>query len=331
MPGHLFLHPLTPQAHTDCIITNQQGDPMSIQLYLLKPLLRFQIKRRLKKNPDVLELRPIMEESIKFQKKPPTDIQFEQSSLGDIPVERVTAAGADENRAFFYLHGGGWVAGSPLIYRSLTWRFAKQVGIPVYVVDYRLAPEHPYPAGLDDCVSAYRALLDKGLDASNIIVGGDSAGGNLTLALALRLKDEGLPLPAGLICLSPATDMTYAGASAILNAKADVLFVPEMMETVQQRYFPNDDPKLPYLSPLFGDVTGLPSTFFQVGSTEMLLDDSTRMAKKMKAAGIDVTIEIWPKVWHVWQMNADQLPEAEKAIKAITAFARARLNSSTKS
>lgn len=303
---------------------------MSIQLHLLKPILRFQIKRRLKKKPDVLELRPIMEEGRKAQKAPPTEIRFEQTDLGGIPTERVTAPGADETRAFFYIHGGGWVAGSPLIYRPLTWRLAKQIGVPVYAVDYRLAPEHVFPAGLDDCVTAYRALLDKGIDASNIIVGGDSAGGNLTLALALRLKDDGLPLPAGLVCLSPATDMTSSGASATLNAKADTFFIPEMMATVQSRYFPGDDPKLPYLSPLFGDVAGLPPTFFQVGDTEMLLDDSTRMAEKMKIAGIDVTLEVWPKVWHVWQLTADQLPEGEKAISGIASFAKARLNAPAK-
>jgi len=303
---------------------------MSIQLHLLKPIMRFQIKRRLKKKPDVLELRPIMEESIKLQKQPPTDIKFEQTTLGGVPTERITASGSDESRAFFYIHGGGWVAGSPAIYRPMTWRLAKQVGVPVYAVDYRLAPEHKFPAGLDDCVAAYRGLLDKGLDASNIVVGGDSAGGNLTLVLALRLKDEGLPLPAGLVCLSPATDMTNSGASATRNAKADTLFVPEMMDTVQARYFPNEDPQHPYLSPLFGDITGLPPTLFQVGDTEMLLDDSTRIAEKMKAAGIEVTLEVWPKVWHVWQMNADQLPEGREAIDRISAFAKARLQDSTK-
>jgi acetyl esterase/lipase len=299
---------------------------MSIQLFLLNPFLRFQIKRRLRRNPEILEMRPMMLAGAKMQKAPPTEIKLEQTEIGGVRSERIVAPGADETRALFYIHGGGWVAGSPAIYRSITWRLAKEIGIPVFAVDYRLAPEHPYPAGLNDCVAAYRGLLDKGINASNIIVGGDSAGGNLTLALALRLRDEGLPLPAALICLSPATDMTSGGASATTNAEADTFFVPEMMATVQPRYFPDDDPKNPYISPLFGDMTGLPPTLFHVGNTEMLLDDSTRMAKKMEAAGIDVTLEVWPKVFHVWHLMADQLPEARKAISGIASFARARLN-----
>jgi monoterpene epsilon-lactone hydrolase len=295
---------------------------MSIQLYLMRPLLRFQIKRRFKKNPDVFLLRPIMEEALGMQKVPPADIAFDQTTLGGVPTERISAPGVSANAAIFYIHGGGWVAGSPKNHRPLTWRLSRQLGVPVYAPDYRLAPEHPFPAGLDDCLAAYRALLDTGLPASSIVIGGDSAGGNLALALALRLKDEGLPLPAALVCLSAATDLASTGTSFTTNAKADALFIPEMMGTVEARYFPGGDARNPYLSPLYGDVSGLPPTLFQVGATEMLLDDSTRMAEKMKAAGIAVTLEVWPKVWHVWQLMADQLPEGEKAIQNIVAFVK---------
>ncbi|HEY4345149.1 MAG TPA: alpha/beta hydrolase [Parvibaculum sp.] len=295
---------------------------MSIQLYLMRPLLRFQIKRRFKKNPDVFLLRPIMEEALGMQKAPPADIAFDQTTLGGVPTERISAPGSRANAAIFYIHGGGWVAGSPKNHRPLTWRLSRQLGVPVYAPDYRLAPEHPFPAGLDDCLAAWRALLDTGLPASSIVIGGDSAGGNLTLALALRLKDEGLPLPAALVCLSAATDLASTGSSFTTNAKADALFIPEMMGTVEARYFPGGDARNPYLSPLYGDVAGLPPTLFQVGATEMLLDDSTRMAEKMKAAGIAVTLEVWPKVWHVWQLMADQLPEGEKAIQNIVAFVK---------
>lgn len=298
---------------------------MSIQLYLLRPILRFQIKRRFRKTPDVVELRPIMEEALKMQKAPPADITIEQMTLGGVPTEHVAAPGVRPDAAIFYIHGGGWVAGRPENHRPLTWRLSKQLGLPVYAPDYRLAPEHPYPAGLDDCLAAYRALLATGIPASSIVVGGDSAGGNLTLALALRLRDEGVPLPAALVCLSPATDLASTGASVVSNAKADAMFTPEMMGTLEARYFPGRDPRDPYLSPLYGDAKGLPPTLFQVGATEMLRDDSTRMAAKITEAGGIAELEVWPKVWHVWQLMADQLPEGEKAIHNIVAFVKKHL------
>lgn len=298
---------------------------MSLQLVLLNQLLRWQIKRRFRKNPDVQLLRPLMQQMEARTSHLPADISVEDLSLGGVPAERLSAEGASNGKAFLYIHGGGFVGGSPRTHRPLTWRFAKEIGIPVYAIDYRLAPEHPFPAGLDDCVAAYRALLDKGYAAKSIIVGGDSAGGNLTLALALRLKAEGLPLPAALICLSPATDMTGTGASRHENAEADSLFVEEMFDSLKPAYYPGRDERDPFLSPLFGDVSGFPPVLFQVGEREMLRDDSTRMAERLKAAGVEAVLEVWPKVWHVWQLNADMLPEGREAITHITRFARQHL------
>lgn len=301
------------------------GATVSFQLFALNYLIRFQIKRKLRKNPDIMLLRPIMDGMVGMQPPLPTDITIEQTALGGVPTERLSAPDTKTGAAFLYIHGGGWVAGSPATHRPLIWRLTKQIGIPVYAIDYRLAPEHPYPAGLDDCVAAYRALLDQGIPTSAIIVGGDSAGGNLTLALALRLKAEGLALPAALVCLSPATDLTASGNSITANAKADAMFIPAMMETTGPRYFPGGDASDPFISPLFGDVTGFPPTLFQVGATEMLLDDSTRMADKMKTAGVAATLDVWPKVWHVWQLTADRLPEGEQAIVKIAAFVKSHL------
>jgi glutathione S-transferase len=298
---------------------------MSIQRVIINQVLRFQVKRRFRKKPDVFELRALMDEMTPLLPAPPKDIAIEQLTLGGIPVEKLSTPGTNNGAAFFYIHGGGWVAGSPVSHRPLTWRLAKKLGIPVYAVDYRLAPEHFFPAGLDDCIAAYRGLLAQGVPASSIVVGGDSAGGNLTLALALRLKAEGVALPTALVCLSPATDLTFGGKSVHANAKADSLFVPEMMHTVEARYCPGADRTNPFISPLFGDVAGLPPTLFQVGNTEVLLDDSTRMAEKMKAAGVAVTLDVWPKVWHVWQVMADRLPEGEQAIDKIVAFAKTNL------
>tara|TARA_R110002110_G_scaffold4877_4_gene24663 strand:+ start:4929 stop:5828 length:900 start_codon:yes stop_codon:yes gene_type:complete len=298
---------------------------MSVQLYLINLAMRWQIKRRFRKTPDVQLLRPLMEKMEPRMSKLPADISVEELGLGGIAAEKLFTADSRSDAAFLYIHGGGFVAGSPRTHRPLTWRLARDIGVPVYAIDYRLAPEHPFPAGLDDCVIAYRALLDKGIPAKSILVGGDSAGGNLTLTLALRLKAEGLPLPAALICLSAATDMTASGASHISNAEADSLFVPAMMESLMPVYYPGGNDKDPLVSPLFGDVSGFPPTLLQVGEREMLRDDSVRMSEALKAAGTETVLEVWPKVWHVWQLNADMLPEAREAITHIVRFARQHL------
>lgn len=298
---------------------------MSFQLSVLNLLIRWQVKRRFRKNPDVQLLRPIMDQMEPRMMKVPGDIRIEEPDLGGIPAERLSAPGTREDAAFLYIHGGGFVAGSPRTHRPLTWRLTKEIGVPVYAIDYRLAPEHPYPAGLDDCVAAYKALLERGISAKSILVGGDSAGGNLTLALTLRLKAEGLALPGGLICLSPATDMTGSGDSRHSNAEADSMFVPEMMDSLKPVYFDGTDERDPLVSPLYGDLSGFPPTLFQVGEREMLRDDSTRMAAALKSAGVETVLEVWPKVWHVWQLNADMLPEAREAIAHIARFAKQHL------
>ena len=299
---------------------------MSFQLTLLNLVIRWQVKRRFRKNPDVQLLRPMMEQMEPRMARLPAGIEVEELGLAGVAAERLATPDTQHDKAFLYIHGGGFVAGSPRTHRPLTWRLAKDIGIPVYAIDYRLAPEHPYPAGLDDCVAAYKGLLDKGVPARSILVGGDSAGGNLTLALALRLKAEGLPLPAALICLSPATDMTGSGESRHSNAEADSMFVEEMMDSLMPVYFAGIDERDPFVSPLFGDVTGFPPTLFQVGEREMLRDDSIRMAAALKSAGVETAIEVWPKVWHVWQLNADMLPEAREAIAHIVRFAKQHLS-----
>lgn len=299
---------------------------MSLQLTLIDLLIRWQIKRRFRKNPDVNLLRPLMLQMEPRSSKLPAVIDCQPLELGGIPAERLSAPETRADAAFLYIHGGGFVAGSPRTHRPLTWRLAKEIGVPVYAIDYRLAPEHLFPAGLDDCVTAYRALIARGLSPKSILVGGDSAGGNLTLALVLRLKAEGLSLPAALICLSPATDMTGSGASLESNAETDAIFVPEIMHSLMPAYCPGAAPENPYLSPLFGDLSGFPPTLIQVGEREILRDDAVRMAAALKAAGAAATLEVWPKVWHVWHLNADMLPEAREAIAHIVRFARQHLD-----
>lgn len=297
---------------------------MSIQLFFVNQLLRFQIKRRFRKNPELFELRAIMH-GMPPAKVPP-HIRIEQIKLDGVPTERLSRAGAADAKAILYLHGGGWVGGSPLTHRALTWRLADQTGAPVYAIDYRLAPEHPYPAGLEDCVTAYRALLAQGIAPGDIVVGGDSAGGNLTLALALKLKSLGVPEPAALVCLSPATNLAQGTPSHHSNARVDAMFDARTFETIGRYYFPGGDGNDPFISPLRGDVSGLPPTLFHASGAEMLRDDSVLMAQKMRDAGVKTEIEVWPKVPHVWQVMADMLPEGRAAVAKISAFIRQHLD-----
>ncbi|HVZ67877.1 MAG TPA: alpha/beta hydrolase [Rhizomicrobium sp.] len=295
---------------------------MSVQLFVADKVVRLTMKRRFRRNPSVMELRAIMAQ---MPIRPaPRHIRVETVELDGIAAELLTSRSANENRALLYIHGGGFVAGVPANHRPLTWRLAEGVGVPVYAIDYRLAPEHPHPAALDDCVTAYRALLAKGLSPENIAIGGDSAGGNLTLATALKLKALGLPLPAALVCLSPVTD--HEGfESRIENIKRDAMFDARMIPTVSPLYCPDTDPADPFISPYRGDVSGLPPTLFHCSRDELLRDDSIRMAEKMKAAGVDTTIEVWPGVFHVWQVTADVLPEAKRAVANIVNFLKERL------
>lgn len=291
---------------------------MSIQLFLADKIVRLTMKRRFARNPDVLQLRPMM--AGMPPGRVPTGVTIEQTMLGDVPAEKLSAAGARADRAMLYIHGGGFVAGKPANRRALTGRLAAKLDATVYAIEYRLAPEHPFPAGLDDCANAYRALVTSGIPPRGIVVGGDSAGGNLSFALALKLKSEGTPEPAALVALSPATDLASAPPSHKSNARADAMFDTRMFPTVVRHYCPGSDAADPFISPLRGDVKGLPPTLIQCSRDEILRDDGVLMAEKLRAAGTEVSLEVWPNVFHVWQLMADQIPESRKAIENIVSF-----------
>jgi acetyl esterase/lipase len=297
---------------------------MSIQLFFVDKLIRLTVKRRFRRNPDVMELRALMAE---MPLRPaPGHVTVDLVTVGGVKAERLHTANADESKAILYIHGGGFVAGVPGNHRPLTWRLADKVGVPVYAVDYRLAPEHPFPAGLNDCVAAYRGMLDKGIAAKNIVIAGDSAGGNLTLTTALKLKSLGIALPAALVALSPATDIDGAGfESRTSNAASDAMFTAAMFQSLEPLYCPNMDGSDPFISPYRGDVAGLPPTLIHCSGAEMLRDDGVKMAEKLKAAGVPTEIEVWPKVFHVWQVMADMLPEGRASIEKIAAFMRKHL------
>jgi len=293
---------------------------MSLQLFVVDKALRVLIKRRFSKRPDIMVLRDIMAESAPRFSRVPGRISVSQISLGGIRTECLRSETATDNTAVLYIHGGGFVGGVPANHRPLTWRLADQTDVPIYAIDYRLAPEHKFPAGLDDAVAAYRGLLDKGIAPGAIVIGGDSAGGNLTLATALKIKALGLPMPGALVCLSPVTNLVEAPPSHTTNAQSDAMFDGRMFDSVLAAYCPGENPANPFISPLYGDVSGLPPTLIQCSEIEMLRDDSVMMAEKLRAAHVPVVLEVWPGVFHVWQVLADLLPESRRAIERIAAF-----------
>lgn len=254
----------------------------------------------------------------KFRK--PKNLSITQIENDEIVGEWLQPMGTTEDKVCLYFHGGGYFWGSPKKYRTLTTRFAKEFGGRVFVPDYRLAPEAPYPAALNDALKAYRYVLDAGVHPTKIAIAGDSAGGGLALALLLALKRDGLPLPAAATLISPWTDLTCSGESMSFNARKDPLFLPSMLMWNSRYYAGDNDKSNIFISPLFGDLTGLPPILFQVGSTEVLLDDSRRAHQKISDQGGSSKLDIWPKVMHVWHLAADFMPEGRRAIKDMASF-----------
>jgi acetyl esterase/lipase len=252
---------------------------------------------------------------------PPAKTQTRSAALGGVPALRIATPASRPDRHILYLHGGGYVTGSPPLYRHITWRFADSCGARVNIIDYRLAPEHPFPAALDDAAAAWHALMAEGATPQRTVVIGDSAGGGLTLALALRLRDEGGPVPAGLVSICPWTDLALTGASMHACAAADAMHFTDVA-VLAESYLAGADPYTPYASPLYADPAGLPPTLIQVSDEEMLRDDAVRMAERMQAAGCAVEFEMWPRMPHVWHAFASVMPEARRAITRVGQFVR---------
>ena len=272
----------------------------------VKNILRYTIEHS---SAEELEKNPI-----------PKEIKIESVTLGNIPAEWIIPSEQFKDRVILYIHGGGWIFGSPLTCRKLTSKMAEATGIKVLSIDYRLSPEYPFPTPLDDCVNAYKWLLSNGYNSKDIIIAGDSAGGNLTLGTLLKLRDEGNNLPAGAICLSPATDFTFSDESYFRNAETDPSLADVGFFWWYVAYLGNEDPRNPYISPLFGDLRDLPPILIQVSSSEMLYSDSTRFVEKAKKAGTNAILQSWDDMTHVFQDLSDDLPESKDAINKIANF-----------
>jgi epsilon-lactone hydrolase len=298
---------------------------LSLRARAIRTGMRVVCKRSLRADPQVETVRRRLKLFARLVPRPPRGTETTTVAVGGVPASRIATPASRPDRHILYLHGGSYVCGFPALYRDLTWRLATLCRARVTCIDYRLAPEHPLPAALDDALAAYRGLLGEGVDARHIAVMGDSAGGGLTLATMLRLRDEGVALPAAASVVSPWTDLALTGESFRLNAAIDPLIPVELAPRVVELCLAGADPCHPAVSPLYGDPTGLPPTLIQVGGDDVLRDDAVRMADKMRAAGCDVEIEIWPQMWHVWHMLARVMPEARAAIDRIGAFVGAKL------
>lgn len=254
----------------------------------------------------------------------PADVKVERVSAPVTPAEWLRPPSAEPGRVVLYLHGGGYVIGSPRSHRHLAAAIASAAGTSALLLDYRLAPEHPYPAALDDATAAYRWLLDQAITPERIVIAGDSAGGGLTVATLLALREARVPLPAGGVCISPWVDLTCGGASYATKADADPIVRRAGVEQMAQAYLGATPPRTPLASPLFADLRGLPPLLIHVGSDEVLLDDAVQLAERARAAGVDASIEVYPRMIHVWHWFLPMLDEAQTAVDAIGRFVRAR-------
>jgi len=252
----------------------------------------------------------------------PAEVKVERVTTPTVPAEWLRPPGAVAGRVVLYLHGGGYVIGSPRSHRHLAAAIATAGQASALLLDYRLAPEHPYPAAVDDATAAYRWLLDQGIAPGRIVIAGDSAGGGLTVATLLALRDARLPRPAGGVCISPWVDLTCGGASYRTKAEADPIVKEASVGEMARAYLGAMPPRTPLASPLFADLRSLPPLLVQVGSDEVLLDDAVQLADLAKAAGVDATLEVWDRMIHVWHWFLPMLDEAQNAVDGIGRFVR---------
>jgi monoterpene epsilon-lactone hydrolase len=287
----------------------------SWQAHLSVWIVKWRVKRKLRHIRDYKVARKILRPD---PYEVPATVRISPAQVGGVPGEWVEGTGAT-NSILLYLHGGGYFGCSAASHRPITVGFALQ-GFRVFAVDYRLAPENPFPAAVDDAVAAYRGLLSEGDLAGHIVIGGDSAGGGLALSLLLALRDAGAPLPAGAAVFSPWTDLAATGDSIRTNAARCAMFHGPDIGLSARYYLGDTDPRNPLASPLYADLTGLPPLLIHVGKDEVLRDDSTRLAERARAAGVRVELKVWPVVPHAWQLAPQKIPEARQSLRETAAF-----------
>lgn len=271
------------------------------------------------KYESILSFRQEVEDGAGRFGKLPTDIKVIPVDIDNLHAEWILPNQSIKDKIILYFHGGGYVSGTCHSHRAITTKFVKGSGIGALLFEYRLAPEHPYPAAVEDSLSAYGWLLDQGIKPSSIVFIGDSAGGGLCLATLLALRDKGMLLPAAAVAYSPVTDFKCTGESH--RTKLKVCLSPEGMAPALAKHYAGDnDLALPYISPLYGDLHGLPPLLLFAGEDETLCDDAIRFAEKAKSAGVDVTLRIGEGMFHCYPATAPLIPEATQALKEICSF-----------
>jgi acetyl esterase/lipase len=256
---------------------------------------------------------------------PPAGATLEPVDANGVPAEWVRADGVADDAALLYLHGGGYCIGSVRSHRGLAAALSRAANVPVLLLDYRLAPEHPHPAAVDDATSAYRYLVDVGIAPSRLAIAGDSAGGGLAFTTLLALRDQRQPLPAAAAAISPWTDLECNSPSFDSRAHLDPMVTDTGLKRMADWFLAGQDPRDPLAAPVHGDLRGLPPILVHVGDHEVLLDDSVRIAERGRAAGADVTLEVWPEMIHVWHAFVGVVPESDAAVARVAEFLTAHL------
>jgi epsilon-lactone hydrolase len=251
------------------------------------------------------------------------DLTVSEREVGGVPAYLLTPPEADPTRIGLWLHGGGYVFGSQQSHGGMVGEAARGAGCPILHLQYRRAPEHRYPAAVEDVVSAYSALLDEGRAPDTVVMAGDSAGGGLMLAALLAARDRGLPMPRAAACISPWVDLAGTGETFTTKERIDPLMTRSVVDDVAAAYLAGTAPETPYASPLYGEVHGFPPVLIQVGEREMLHSDAERFAAKLADAGSPVTLEVWPGMVHVWHLHHARLAKARQALARLGAFLRA--------
>lgn len=270
----------------------------------------------------LIERRAAVEEGAKLIELA-QDVVVEEVDARGVPSEWVTIRGADTSPVLLYLHGGAYVICSPRTHRRLTSALAREGGVRVLAPDYRLAPEHPFPAAVDDAVAAYAWLLEQGATPGQIAVAGDSAGGGLVVAMLVAARDRGLPMPASVVTISPWADLQVSSDSITSKSADDPMIAPDRLRESAAHYLAGADARTPTASPVFADLTGLPPMLIHVGGREVLLDDARALARRAQACGVEATLEVHDEMIHVWHVFAGLAPEADDGVRRVAQFLRA--------
>ncbi|MEI7885367.1 MAG: alpha/beta hydrolase [Clostridia bacterium] len=290
--------------------------------HLLKGQLKSQVIDR---NTSIQKLRDDVEKSAAKMAKIPIGVEIQPADFPNFYAEWLIPRECKKEQVILYFHGGGFVMGTSKDHRGLVAKFVEKCGVQALTFDYSLAPEHPFPAAINDGVAIYEWLLSSGYQGQNIIIAGDSAGGGIALSTILVLKDKKLALPAAIVVFSPCTDLTCSGESHKTKAKLDPATPQGATETYTSYYIGESDPSDPYMSPLFGNLVGLPPLMIQVGENETLLDDAVRLAKNAENAGVEVQLHLWEGMFHCFPLMAPMFPEATQAMNEVCQFIQKKL------